>query len=115
MFSTTISTKLCSGRAAQLGRAAPLLHGKSLLAVGLISSSTPIPYQHGPARAFSTTGVARMRDFFPVKETEHIRTTPPAWKHHGYSYEDMLAVEPGHRVPVTLGDKAAWKFLRFCR
>jgi len=56
-----------------------------------------------------------MKDFFPAKETEHIRQTPPAWPHHGYTYQEMLDVQPGHREPVTLGDKFAWKFMRFCR
>lgn len=27
----------------------------------------------------------------------------------------MLAVEPGHRPPVTLGDRFAWRLMRLCR
>ncbi len=56
-----------------------------------------------------------MKAFFPEKETEHIRQTLPAWPHPGYTHQEMLDVTPGHRVPVTLGDKFAWKFMRFCR
>jgi len=56
-----------------------------------------------------------MKDFFPATETEKIRQTLPAWPHHGYTYQQMLDVVPGHREPVTFGDKFAWKFMRFCR
>ncbi|KAI0164764.1 alternative oxidase [Xylariaceae sp. FL1272] len=72
-------------------------------------------HKHGSIRAFSTTPVTRMRDFFPAKETDHIRQTLPAWPHHGYTEEEMLAVVPSHRKPVTWGDYGAWKFMRFCR
>ncbi|KAI1329665.1 alternative oxidase [Xylariaceae sp. FL0255] len=71
--------------------------------------------QYGSKRSFSTTPVTRMRDFFPAKETEHIRQTLPAWPHHGYTEEEMLAVVPAHRKPATWGDYFAWKFMRFCR
>lgn len=56
-----------------------------------------------------------MREFFPTRETEHIRETPAAWPHHGYTEAEMLAVTPGHRPPKTLGDHLAWRFMRFCR
>lgn len=56
-----------------------------------------------------------MRDFFPVKETRYIRTTPPAWPHHGYTYEQMTEVAEGHREPKTLGDKAAWALMKLCK
>lgn len=56
-----------------------------------------------------------MRDFFPTQETEAIRKTPPAWPHHGYTATEMLQVEPGHRSPRTIGDWAAYKFVRLCR
>ncbi|CAK7219909.1 inducible alternative oxidase 2 [Sporothrix bragantina] len=65
--------------------------------------------------SFSTTTSARMRDFFPVQETEHIRQTPPAWPHHGFTEAEMLAVVPGHRAPETIGDKIAWRLMRICR
>lgn len=66
-------------------------------------------------RYFSTTPVPHLRDFFPAKETENIRQTLPAWPHHGYTEQEMLDVVPAHREPRTLGDRAAWKFMRFCR
>ncbi|KAL2756874.1 hypothetical protein ACRALDRAFT_1049108 [Sodiomyces alcalophilus JCM 7366] len=66
-------------------------------------------------RDFSTTPAVHLRDFFPPKETEHIRRTPPAWPHKGYTMEEMLAVEPGHREPRTWGDWAAWKLVRLAR
>lgn len=74
-------------------------------------------YSSSPScrRTFSTTPAVHLRDFFPPKETEHIRRTPPAWKHKGYTMDEMLAVEPGHREPRTWGDWAAWKLVRLAR
>lgn len=66
-------------------------------------------------RSFSTTPVAHLRYFPPPKDTPHIKTTPPAWPHPGYTREQMEAVVPAHRPPRTLGDKAAWKTVRFAR
>ena len=121
MLSTRVSHQLCLPKQfAQLGRAAAPLYQ---VRIGLgspvslrLANAVSQSLHHGPAvRAFSTTGVARMKDFFPATETEHIRQTLPAWPHHGYTYQQMLDVVPGHREPETLGDKAAWKFMRFCR
>ncbi|KAL1894939.1 inducible alternative oxidase 2 [Sporothrix stenoceras] len=67
------------------------------------------------AAPFSTTTAARMRDVFPARETEHIRQTPAAWPHHGYTEAEMLAVVPGHRAPETIGDRIAWRLMRICR
>lgn len=70
----------------------------------------------GPScRSFSTTPAAHLRYFPPPKDTPHIKTTPPAWPHHGYTMEQMEAVVPAHRPPRTLGDMAAWKTVRFAR
>ncbi|KAG6034412.1 Alternative oxidase, mitochondrial precursor, partial [Claviceps citrina] len=68
----------------------------------------------GP-RLFSTTQSRRLRDIFPAKDTPHIQTTKPAWPHHGYTMEEMLAVEPVHRRPRCVSDWAAWKVVRFAR
>jgi len=68
-----------------------------------------------PARLFSTTQAAQIRDFFPTKETNHIRKTPPVWPHHGHTMEEMLAVTPAHRPPRGFGDWAAWKIVRVAR
>ncbi|KAI0966302.1 alternative oxidase [Xylaria arbuscula] len=119
------TTRLCSPKqAAQLSRALTplLLSSTSQLGnpVGIRLAFTPVASQngnpsYGSKRAFSTTPANRMRDFFPAKETEHIRETPPAWPHHGYTEAEMLAVVPAHRKPETWGDYLAWKFMRFCR
>ncbi|KAK4644091.1 Alternative oxidase mitochondrial precursor [Podospora bellae-mahoneyi] len=66
-------------------------------------------------RSFSSTRAAHLKDFFPVKETAYIRKTPPAWPHHGYTEEEMLAVVPQHRKPGSLSDWLAWKLVRLCR
>jgi hypothetical protein len=78
----------------------------------VIRASYSASQQH---RLFSSTPTNHLRDFFPVKETPHIHTTRPAWPHEGYTYEEMMAVEPAHRVPKTLGDKTAWKIVRVAR
>ncbi|KAJ8121927.1 hypothetical protein ONZ43_g1745 [Nemania bipapillata] len=122
MLSTRAQTRLCSPKqAAQISRVLiPLLststQGQHTIHVGLISAVSPYHSQpYGNKRAFSTTPANRMRDFFPAKETENIRETPPAWPHHGYTEQEMLAVVPAHRKPTTWGDYFAWKFMRFCR
>lgn len=122
MFVPRVNSKLCSPKqATNLSRSVvPLLQTYTSSAstssvAGLrfapAASSTP-PNQH---RCFSTTPANHLRDFFPPKETENIRVTPPAWPHHGYTKAEMLAVETGHRKPETLGEHIAWKLLRICR
>jgi hypothetical protein len=120
MLSTRATTKLCSPKqAVQLGRAAlPLYHANSSLlgCPAAVRLSVVYTSQHSPSsRPFSTTTPNHLKDFFPAKETEFIRTTPPAWPHHGYTEEEMLAVEPAHREPKTVGEWAAWKLIRLCR
>jgi len=68
-----------------------------------------------PTNSFSTTSAAHLREVFPVKETDYIRRTPPAWPHHGYTQEELLSVVPQHREPKTVGDWIAWKVVRICR
>ncbi|KAJ9134106.1 Alternative oxidase [Pleurostoma richardsiae] len=114
MLSPRASTRLCSSaQAVQVGRAIIRTSSSSSL---LGARMACVTYQHhSPARAFSTTPANQLRDFFPAKETERIRKTPPAWPHHGYTYEEMVAVVPGHREPRTLGDKIAWRLIRTAR
>lgn len=66
-------------------------------------------------RAFSTTPVSQLKDIFPAKDTPHIKTTPAAWPHPGYTMEELLQVTPSHRQPRGFGDWAAWKIVRFAR
>lgn len=121
MFAPRVNTKICSPKqASQLSRAvAPLLQtyissssSSSVVGLRLAATSASPSSQH---RCFSSTPANHLRDFFPAKETENIRTTPPAWPHHGSTEAAMLAVEPGHRPPVTLGDRFAWRLMRICR
>ncbi|CAN8101800.1 unnamed protein product [Discula destructiva] len=127
MLASRTTTTLCGPKsAAQLSRAvAPLLlHstapassilGLRLAASTTISSSSSSSSTPNSRRTFSTTPANRLRDFFPAKETTNIRTTPPAWPHHGYSEAEMLAVVPGHREPETIGDRIAWMLIRVAR
>lgn len=83
MLSVKVQPSLCTPKqAARLSKAvAPLVRTSTLgystgIRIGLVASTS---------RAFSTTPTTQFRDFFPVKETEHIRLTPPAWPHHGFT------------------------------
>lgn len=67
------------------------------------------------SRHFSSTRPARLQDFFPAKETQLIKTTPASWPHHGYTMEEMKAVQVGHRKPRSTSDWIAWKTVRFAR
>lgn len=114
MLSYKVNPTLCASK--QLSRAvAPLLHQSTLASPGIRVATLVSIQQHGTTRYFSTTPVTHLRDFFPVKETENIRQTLPSWPHHGYTEQEMLDVVPAHREPQTVGDWAAWKFMRFCR
>lgn len=114
MLPSRVNPKLCASK--QLSRAvAPLFHQFTLASPGLRVATLASIQQHGTTRGFSTTPAACLRDFFPVAETEHIRQTLPSWPHHGYTEKEMLEVVPAHRKPQTVGDWAAWKFMRFCR
>ncbi|KAI1504288.1 alternative oxidase [Biscogniauxia marginata] len=120
MLSTKIHHKFCSPKqAAQLSKAVlPLLSASSLgypagFRVAVFAVATQ--QHHGTVRTFSTTPAAHIRDFFPAKETENIRQTLPAWPHHGYTEQEMLAVVPAHRKPQTWGDTLAWNFIRMSR
>lgn len=66
-------------------------------------------------RCFSTTPSNQLKDFFPVKDTHLIKTTPPAWPHPGYTMEEMMSVVPEHRKPRNFSDWVAWKAVRFAR
>lgn len=66
-------------------------------------------------RSLSTTPRNCLRDVFPAKDTPKIQTTPAAWPHHGYTYEEMKAVVPAHRAPESLADWVAWKVVRAAR
>ncbi|KAI0136741.1 alternative oxidase [Xylariales sp. AK1849] len=117
MLSTKAQAKVFSPKqAAQLSRAvAPLLQSNPIRYHAGLRVVCMSLNQHGKTRSFSTTPEWKLRDFFPVKETEHIRQTLPAWPHHGYSEQEMLDVVPAHRPAETVGDWMAWKFMRFCR
>jgi len=114
MLSTKASIKLCSPtQAALLSRSVtPLLQQSALTYAGL----RPLTQQHNVAiRHFSSSPAPHLKDWFPRKETEHIRRTLPAWPHHGYTEQEMLSVVPEHRPVKTWGDWTAYKFVKLCR
>lgn len=109
-MTTTIShVKLLSSQpSAQLLRTSALrqtLQHTSPLRLACVSSP----------RFLSTTPRNQLRDFFPAKDTPQIQTTPAAWPHHGYTFEEMKAVVPAHRKPEGFADWAAWKVVRLAR
>lgn len=123
MIAVRVNPRVCSPRQlSQLGRAiAPVCQAKTSLLgypAGLRVVCEPAKAQSQDSRtgrSFSTTSAAQLRDFFPPKETKYIRQTRPTWPHHEFSEKEMMAVQPTHRAPRTVGDWLAWKFVRFCR
>lgn len=120
MISSSMQTRI--GARASRQAAAGLARSGSHILIGPLPnlprlSCAVAAHQHQilSAKLFSTSSKNGLRDFFPAKDTPHIQKTKPAWPHHGYTVEEMLAVEPAHRVPRTLSDKAAWKIVRFAR
>ncbi|PTB64092.1 alternative oxidase [Trichoderma citrinoviride] len=95
------------------------LAGHPALTRTLASTSRPVCtsrlFSGQTARAFSTTPVSQLRDFFPAKDTPHIIKTPPAWPHPGFTIEELQQVTPSHRPPRGFGDWAAWKIVRLAR
>lgn len=80
--------------------------------------------QHGgPTRQFSTTkqrsfnvsSPMLMKEFFPVRETQEINKTPPAWAHPVYTEEQMNAVVVAHREAKNWSDKVALTAVRILR
>lgn len=117
MLAPRVNPRLCSPRqVAQLGKAAvaaPLSHhlaGSYLAGLRLACVASSVA-----PRSFSTTSTARLRDFFPAKETAYIRKTPPSWPHHEMTEKQMVEVVPGHREPKTVGDRLAWGLVRISR
>ncbi|GJC99700.1 alternative oxidase [Colletotrichum higginsianum] len=124
MLSSRASTRLCVPKqAAHLARAASLHNISTTSFVGYyhpaaglrISAVASLQPGSSGSRSFSTTPATRLRDFFPAKETEHIRRTAPAWPHPGYTEQQMHDIVPDHREPRSFGDWAAWKFVRLAR
>lgn len=50
-----------------------------------------------------------------MKETEHIKKSPPAWSHPVYTEEQMNAVVVAHREAKTFSDKVAMTMVRILR
>jgi len=115
MIPAQVNSRLCSPKQViQLGRVAAPLYQTHTLLLAYPAGLRLAAVTHQP-RHFSTTRPAQLRDFFPAKETAFIRQTPPAWPHHGWTEQEMLAVVPEHREPRTVGDWIAWKLVRLCR
>lgn len=118
-YSIMITTTLHHQASGPALRSFPLRHASSSILYTSTSSLSRLTcatsLHSSPARLFSTTPTPQIRDFFPKKETNHIRKTPPVWPHHGHTMEEMLAVEPAHRPPRGFGDWAAWKIVRIAR
>lgn len=56
-----------------------------------------------------------MKEFFPTKDSEHIRITEAAWPHPVYTQEQMDAVVVAHREAKTFSDKVAMMMVRILR
>ncbi|KAI5461896.1 alternative oxidase-domain-containing protein [Mariannaea sp. PMI_226] len=125
MFSTQIYAPIGAWRqTGQLSKAVAFCFVRVTTITPSSSSITRFPVDlrlacaaihHHQSRSFSSTPAARLREFFPVKDTAHIKTTQPAWPHHGYTYEELTSVVPAHREPRGVGDWVAWKIVRLAR
>lgn len=114
-MSTTITTAklVTSSQASQLLECTALRHALRPVAK---SATSPLRIASiSCPRYLSTTPRNQLRDFFPAKDTPQILTTPAAWPHHGYTFEEMRAVVPAHRQPEGFADWAAWKVVRMAR
>ena len=56
-----------------------------------------------------------MKEFFPTKDSPHIRITEAAWPHPVYTQEQMDAVVVAHREAKTFSDKFALTMVRILR
>ncbi|KAG7410247.1 Alternative oxidase [Fusarium oxysporum f. sp. raphani] len=122
MLSTRVHTQARTPRqAAQMCKAAAFGFVRSTSLRFFLPRFSVAPRVTGAAaqlhqiQSFSSTPVARLRDFFPARDTTHIKTTKPAWPPHAYTYEEMTSVIPGHREPRGAADWTAWKVVRFAR
>jgi hypothetical protein len=107
-----LNTRL-AGRSAA---AAPvLLRSACRNAARAPSTAATLVLRPTTAATLHTTSPARLRDFFPVKETDAIARTPPSWQHHGYTEQELLGVVPAHQPPETWNDWVAWKVVRVAR
>ncbi len=68
-----------------------------------------------PQRHLKSSSNLLIKEFFPVKESEHIKKTPPAWHHPIYSEEQMNLVGPSHRATRNWSDWVALIMVRVLR
>jgi len=86
--------------------------------LGLRPASYAIVIATSPAQRhhFSTTpNNPKIQEFFPQKETEKVRKTPPAWPHPIYTYDQMESVVVAHREAKTMSDKVALQAVKLLR
>jgi len=58
---------------------------------------------------------SKITEFFPLKETDKVRRTPPTWPHPVYTYEQMEDVVVAHREAKTMSDKVALMAVKVLR
>ncbi|KAK5169123.1 inducible alternative oxidase 2 [Saxophila tyrrhenica] len=68
-----------------------------------------------PQRRFEASKNVLIKEFFPLKESEHIKKTPPAWHHPIYSEDQMNEVGPSHRETRNWSDRVALFMVRLLR
>lgn len=85
------------------------------LTAGARSHSSQPAWPQAQKRGFASTNVARLKEFFPEKETQNIWKTPAAWPHPVYSKEQMQQIEVTHREARDFSDRVALLAVRFLR
>lgn len=96
---------------------------KSLSSNGVASISVVRPavlgLQHHASplvlRSFSTSRPSKMKEFFPVVETDKVKETRPAWEHPGFTKPQMEAVKYDHRDVRNWSDRVALTMIQTMR
>ena len=71
--------------------------------------------QQSHRRNFSSSPRAALEYFPPPHDSKHIKVTPPAWHHPGYTEQQMHGVSIAHREPRSWQDRIAKGMVNFLR
>ncbi|MCJ1314087.1 hypothetical protein MMC25_007767 [Agyrium rufum] len=85
--------------------------GKAVFSVSVVHQPT-----WSSQRQFSSTPLFKLREVFPPpQDAPSIKVTPPAWRHPGYTEDQMNAIKVAHRDTKTWSDYIALSMVRLLR
>lgn len=100
---------LCGSQATSISKAViKSLSGNPVIQTTLLIKPTN-------CRLFSTTPHTTLEYFPPPKDAPSIKVTSPAWRHPGFTADEMKAVEVAHRQPRNWPDKIAYAMVNLLR